>query len=74
MLRASDEGLRRLLDVEGAGGEWMGGGVGGDEGSLSQYPNIRDKKVENCEYDVVSTRGELSSRTSCNKLYIRTPL
>ena len=34
----------------------------------------RDKKVENCEYDVVCTRGELSSRTSCDKLYIRTTL
>jgi hypothetical protein len=60
--------LRRLV------GEWVGGGVGGDEGSLSQWPNTRDRKVENCEYDVVSTRRELSNRTSCDKLYIRTTL
>ena len=30
-------------------GEWKGGGAGGDEGSLSQWPNTRDKKVEICE-------------------------
>ena len=30
-------------------GEWMGGEVGGDEGSLSQWPNTRDRKVESVE-------------------------
>ena len=47
-------------------GEWMGGGVDGDESSLSQWPNTRDRKVENREFRrCVNARVELSSRTSC---------
>ena len=35
--------------LRGLVGEWTGGEVGGDEGSLSQWPDTRDRKVENHE-------------------------
>lgn len=59
-------------------GEWMGGEVGGDDDSLSQWPNTRDRKVDSRV--TVDTRRALSSRScrmSCqvfDKLYIRTTL
>jgi hypothetical protein len=50
-------------------GGWKGGGVGGDEGSLSQWPNTRDRKVEIASYGDVSTRGEPSS---CGRVQLST--